>query len=179
MNSKEQRVQMLDPNRMKIAKNNAYVPGGPMNNNPMNVTSNNPTPGSMSGVNQFPYGDSGLSVEDGRMGSPVMPMPKSPLPQNTPLGGGYNAGQPYGQQFQPSAKMEEMLEGGRLSFDAKNRGVEVTHPYLGLTGLPATVAPGGVVPSDQQSGATIPLNSNVLDGLPPSGGMNMKSGKRG
>ena len=45
MNSKEQRVQMLDPNRMKIAKNNAYVPGGPMNNNPMNVTSNNPTPG--------------------------------------------------------------------------------------------------------------------------------------
>ena len=92
MNSKEQRVQMLDPNRMKIAKNNAYVPGGPMNNNPMNVTSNNPTPGSMSGVNQFPYGDSGLSVEDGRMGSPVMPMPKSPLPQNTPLGTGTTAG---------------------------------------------------------------------------------------
>lgn len=178
MNSKEKRVQMLDPNRMKIAKNNAYVPGGPMNNNPMNVTSNNPTPGSMSGVNEYPYGDSGLPVADGRMGSPVMPQPKSELPQNTPLGTGYNGGQPFNSQFQPPAKFEEMLEGGRLSGDAKMRQL-VSNQYMGVIGQPATVAPGGVVPSDQQSGATIPLGMNVLEGLPTAGGMNMKSGKRG
>lgn len=30
---------LLDPNREKIAKSNAVLPGGPSNNNPMNVTS--------------------------------------------------------------------------------------------------------------------------------------------
>ena len=35
--SKMDKISMLDPNRCKVAKNNAYVPGGPMNNNPMNA----------------------------------------------------------------------------------------------------------------------------------------------
>ena len=29
---------LLDPNREKIARQNAVLPGGPHNNNPMNVT---------------------------------------------------------------------------------------------------------------------------------------------
>ena len=40
MNSKEQNANILDPNRLKIAKNMYVVPGGPPNNNPMNVTDN-------------------------------------------------------------------------------------------------------------------------------------------
>ena len=35
----QQNSLLLDPNRQKIAKSNAALPGGPENNNPMNVTS--------------------------------------------------------------------------------------------------------------------------------------------
>ena len=38
--NKEQNAQMLDPMRFKVAKNMAVIPGGPENNNPMNVTDN-------------------------------------------------------------------------------------------------------------------------------------------
>ena len=38
MNKKDNAAAM-DPNRFKMAKNMSTVPGGPMNNNPMNVTS--------------------------------------------------------------------------------------------------------------------------------------------
>ena len=36
---KQDKAGLMDPNRFKIAKNMA-VPGGPENNNPMNVTDN-------------------------------------------------------------------------------------------------------------------------------------------
>ena len=45
MASKKDNAMMLDPNRFKIAQQNAVMPGGPMNNNPMNVTSVGPQPG--------------------------------------------------------------------------------------------------------------------------------------
>ena len=61
MAKKQEQAAAMDPNRFKIAKNMTTMPGGPMNNNPMNVTSVGAQPGSMSGVNQFPYGDSGLA----------------------------------------------------------------------------------------------------------------------
>ena len=91
MNKKDNAVS-LDPNRFKMAKNMSAVPGGPMNNNPMNVTSVGGQPGSMSGVNQFPYGDSGLA-NDGRMGADILNptmVPNSGLQQNMPLGQGQN-----------------------------------------------------------------------------------------
>ena len=52
---------MLDPQRFQIAQSMSYMPGAPgaMMNNPMNVTSISPQPGSMSGINEYPYGDSG------------------------------------------------------------------------------------------------------------------------
>ena len=37
---KKENAQILDPMRFKIAQQNAVVPGGPQNNNPMNVTDN-------------------------------------------------------------------------------------------------------------------------------------------
>ena len=40
MNNKENNAQMLDPMRFKVAKNMSLLPGGPQNNNPMNVTDN-------------------------------------------------------------------------------------------------------------------------------------------
>jgi len=38
--SKESNARILDPQRFKIAKNMTDMPGGPENNNPMNVTDN-------------------------------------------------------------------------------------------------------------------------------------------
>ena len=40
MNKTEENARMLDPMRFKVTKNMPYVPGGPDNNNPMNVTDN-------------------------------------------------------------------------------------------------------------------------------------------
>ena len=37
--SKEDNARMLDPQRFQVAKSMAVMPGGPMNNNPMNVGS--------------------------------------------------------------------------------------------------------------------------------------------
>ena len=40
MNKKEENARILDPQRFQIAKNMTVMPGGPENNNPMNVTDN-------------------------------------------------------------------------------------------------------------------------------------------
>ena len=40
MNNKEGNARMLDPQRFQVAKNMSVLPGGPQNNNPMNVTDN-------------------------------------------------------------------------------------------------------------------------------------------
>ena len=37
--SKKENAMEMEPNRFQIAKNMSVMPGGPMNNNPMNVTS--------------------------------------------------------------------------------------------------------------------------------------------
>ena len=111
-NSKMTRAMEMDPNRFNLAKNMSVVPGGPMNNNPMNVTSIGNQPGSMSGVNQYPYGDSGLA-NDNRMGANVLnpmniaPSQKSPIPMNP----------------QPSPAMADQLESARLGLNASQKGV--------------------------------------------------------
>ena len=38
MGKKMDNAKLLDPNRFKIAQQNAVMPGGPQNNNPMNIT---------------------------------------------------------------------------------------------------------------------------------------------
>jgi maltose-binding protein MalE len=80
MDKRESNARMLDPDRFKIAKDMSYMPGGPMMNNPMNVTNMSPQLGSMDGVNQYPYGDSGVEM-DSRMGA-VGPSANSGMPQN-------------------------------------------------------------------------------------------------
>ena len=174
MNAKEN-AQMLDPNRFKIAKNMVAVPGGPENNNPMNVTdiaSPPITAPSIYGDYQQNYVQMGTGLVD------PSGVPHSQLPHNNPRGTGYNSMEPYNMQQQPSPDFEEMLEGGRLTYEGKQRGLH-TEPFLGISGMPATPAPGGVMPTPQQTQGTVPLVGNSTQAMPPAGGMNTKSGKRG
>lgn len=176
---RRENAEMLDPNRFKMAQSMSVVPGGPMNNNPQNVVNVGNNPGSMSGVNQYPYGDSGLA-NDPRLGSNgVYPQPNTGQPQTFPSGRGYN-GQPFGTQQQPPAQAEEMLEGARLGMQAQQKGLN-TSQFMGMIGQPAQPAPGGSVPSPQQTPMTMPLQGmQSAEQAPSQGkGMNMKSGKRG
>ena len=159
MADKKDNAMQMDPNRFKIAKNMSVVPGGPMNNNPMNVTSVGGQPGSMSGVNQFPYGDSGLA-NDGRMGADILNpamVQSSGLQQNMPMGQGQNGSAPYGMQMQPSPNAEEPMEGMRLGTDAQQRGL-TTSQFMGITGSPALM-PGALDP-------TIPGGGSPLGAMP-------------
>ena len=150
-NSKMTRAMEMDPNRFNLAKNMSVVPGGPMNNNPMNVTSVGNQPGSLNGMNQFPYGDSGLT-NDNRMGANVLnpmnvaPSQKSPIPMNP----------------QPSPGMADQLESARLTSTAAQKGVIAANP-MGMSGSPVTT-PGA-----------FPMNAPFTTGgsfLPPMTSMN-------
>ena len=110
----------LDPQRQMIAKNMSVLPGGPQNNNPMNVTSIDPQVSSLSGVNQFPYGDSGLASPS-QMGG-VFPYPASGLPEANPIGTVYNA-RPYNTLPTPDPKTASMMPGAYQFEDAKARGL--------------------------------------------------------
>ena len=158
MASKKDNAMMLDPNRFKIAKQNAVMPGGPMNNNPMNVTSVGPQPGSLSGVNEYPYGDSGIQAP--QMGAdsinPMM-VQNSGLQQNMPMGRGQNSAAPYGMQQQPSGNAQEPMEGMRLGMDAAGKGL-TSSQFMGVTGSPALM-PGALDP-------TIPGGSSPLGAMP-------------
>ena len=154
MNKKENAAAM-DPNRFKMAKNMSTVPGGPMNNNPMNVTSFGPQPGSMTGVNQFPYGDSGLANAP-QMGADIlnpMAVQNSGLPQTMPLGRGQNSVAPYGMQQQPAPNGQEPMEGMRLGTDAQQRGLAAS-PFMGVSGTPALM-PGALDPTIPGGGSPL------------------------
>jgi len=165
----------LDPNREKIAKQMAYIPGGPPNvqmNNPENVTSYGSQSSSLSGVNENPYRDGGV-VNDPRLGANSinpMGMPPSGLQQSFPMAGrGLNTA-PYGAvptspaEFGNSPAWEGM-EGSRY---AHRRDKELpTHPALGMTGMPALMK--GQMPSDMggTSGSFLPAYSSLTPGATP------------
>lgn len=176
MDKREQNARMLDPDRFKIAKDMSYMPGGPMMNNPMNVVNTTPQPGSMDGVNRFPYGDSGLE-NDSRMGI-VGPNSNSGMPQNLVRGTGYNAAIPYNAQQQPSSSAEEPLEGMRLSQDASKRGL-MAHPFLGMTGAGTPLPGDPTMMTGEQTKATLGLQGfSSLDGVQPPGSTPQKIGKK-
>ena len=168
-------AKILDPKRFAIAKDMAVMPGGPQNNNPMNVTGIQDSPVQATSI----YGDHHQAY--GQMGAEIINpngVANSGLPQANTVGRGYNSEFPFGLQQQPPAEMEEQLEGGRLSFEAKQKGLFAV-PFLGMSGQPATPAPGGVNPGTQQSPFTVPLTDNTTAQIPPAGGMNTTTGKRG
>ena len=118
MNKKEQNSRALDPARHQIAKNMSVVPGGPQNNNPMNVTDNASPAIQAKSI----YGDFDQNYP--QMGtSMINPMAVGPsgLQQNMPAMRGKNAQAPYGMQQQPDASgkspMSDMMEASRLGMN--------------------------------------------------------------
>ena len=180
--SKKENAAAMDPNRFKMAKNMSVVPGGPMNNNPMNVTSLGAQPGSMTGVNQFPYGDSGLANAP-QMGADILNptmVQNSGLQQNMPMGRGQNSVAPYGMQQQPSPNAEEPLEGMRLGGEAQAKGL-MTSEFMGITGSPALM-PGALDPTIPGGGAPLgamPTSQQVVGGEMVPGSTPQKIQKKG
>ena len=181
MDKKEQ-ASAMDPNRFKIAKNMSLMPGGPMNNNPMNVTSIGPQPGSMSGVNEYPYGDSGMANAP-QMGADILnptQVPHSPIPNNTPMGTKLNGQIPYNMQQQPAPNAGEPMEGMRLGMDGMQRGLQ-TSQYMGITGSPALM-PGAMDPTIPGSSAplgALPTTQQVVGGEMVPGSTPQKIQKKG
>ena len=159
-NSKQDNAAMLDPNRFKVAKNMAVMPGGPMNNNPMNVTGVGGQPSSMSGVNEYPYGDSGMTAPP-QLGADVLNpfnVKNSGIGSGV-MGRGLNGQVPYGYQQQPGGNAQEPLEGMRLGGEAMQKGL-TSSQFMGITGSPALM-PGALDP-------TIPGGGSPLGAMPTS-----------
>ena len=144
MASKEERAKMMDPNRFKIAQNMSVVPGGPMNNNPMNVTSIENQSGSLNGVNEFPYGD--MTENAPQMGANIF----EPWHGETWSSADHADGCWYEQSGTlwnataafPNA--EEPMEGMRLGQQSQQRGL-FTSQFMGPTGSGALM-PGALDP---------------------------------
>ena len=178
MNKKEQNSRALDPMRHQIAKNMSVMPGGPQNNNPMNVTDNASPPIQAKSI----YGDFDQNYP--QMGtSMINPMAVGPsgLQQNMPMMRGKNAQAPYGMQQQPDASgkspMPEMMEGMRLGMNIQKG---LPQGFMGYQGMPAMQIPGAV-PGEMNgsSGAMLPtLDSMVPGSTPQKTGQKKKGGNK-
>jgi hypothetical protein len=174
--SKESNANILDPNRFKIAKSMAVIPGGPENNNPMNVTDNASPPIQSQSI----YGD--FAQQYPQMGSGVlnpMMVSNSGLQQNFPLGQ-KNNGVPFGMQQQPDTSGVSMapdgMESGRLAEQAQKRGLPGIGA-LGMQGLPAQPAPGAFPPAFPGSSGPpmmqgMPSAEQAAGGMAPRNSMN-------
>jgi len=173
--SKEQNAQMLDPMRFKVAKNMAVIPGGPENNNPMNVTDNASPPITSQSI----YGDFNQNYP--QMGSAAinpMNVQNSGLQQNYPMGQRLNTG-PFGMQQQPDTSGVSVAPDGMESERLAQAAQQKQLPFgpMGLQGMPAI--PGGI--PGNAPGTTGP---GLMQGMPSAEmaagkGTNMKTGKRG
>ena len=173
-NSKAQENAMvLDPKRQMIAKNMAVMPGGPENNNPMNVTDFAAPPIQATSI----YGDYGQSY--GQMGTGMLDpgmVQRSTVPGSNPMMKGNNQG-PYGMQLQPdingNSPMSDMMESSRLAMNVQ-QGLPTGN--MGYQGMPAV--PGGM-PGDMQGTSGPPLmpgNPGMVPGSTPV--KNKKRGKK-
>jgi len=175
MNKKEENARMLDPNRFRIGKNTTYKPGGPHNNNPMNVTDIDSTPIQAMSVNGDFQQNYWQQMGTGAV-NPVN-VQHSGLQQNFPVGQ-RNNGMPFGMQQQPdtagASPATDGMESTRLFDEVKNRGVPAG--AMGYQGMPAI--PGGM--PGNMPGTTGP---QLMLGMPSAeqaaGGMNTRTGKRG
>jgi hypothetical protein len=175
MSKKESNANMLDPNRFKIAKNMSVIPGGPENNNPMNVTDNASPQIQAASI----YGD--YSQNYAQMGTGMVnPMATGPsgLQQNFPMGQ-RNNGVPFGLQKQPDTAGASMdtdgMEAGRQAQAAQQRGLYAGP--MGMMGQPAV--PGGF-PGQMQGTSGPPMMQGMPSAEQAAGkGMNTRTGKRG
>jgi len=176
----QQNAMALDPQRQMIAKNMSVLPGGPENNNPMNVTDNASPPIQSTSI----YGDYAQNYP--QMGTGMInPMGVDPSKllstagQGAVMMRGKNAQSPYGLQQQPdtSAKssMPDAMESTRLTM-----GVQEGLPRgaMGYQGMPAV--PGGF-PGQMpgMGGQMLPtLDSMVPGSTPQKTGQKKKGGKK-
>lgn len=170
----QQNSLLLDPNREKIAKSNAVLPGGPQNNNPMNVTSiegGQVTADSIYGDYKQAYPQMGTNVINPQGVSP------SGLQQSFPKAAfGLNR-EPYGTQKQPPSEAgstaPELMESTRLASYGKHRGLPAS--AMGLIGGPAI--PGSL--PGQMPGTSGPdLYASMVPGSTPQKiGKKKKGGK--
>ena len=174
---KETNANILDPNRFKIAKNMSVIPGGPQNNNPMNVTDNASPPIQSTSI-YVDYGQNYAQMGSGMLNPEFVQ--NSGLQQNFPLGRGANSMEPYGMQSQPDTAGVSMapdgMESGRLAQEAQMRGLPGVGA-MGMQGMPATPAPGafpGAMP-----GTSGPQLMPGMQSAEQATGINMKTGKRG
>ena len=173
----QENAMALDPQRQMIAKNMSVLPGGPQNNNPMNVTDNASPAIQSTSI----YGDYAQNYP--QMGTGIInPMATGPsgLQQNYPVGRGKNAMAPYGMQQQPdmngNSPMSDMMESSRLSMNAQ-QGVPLG--MMGYQGMPAVP---GSIPSDMPGTSGPPLmpgNPGMVPGSTPQKvGQKKKGGKK-
>ena len=177
MNKKEQNSRALDPMRHQIAKNMSVMPGGPQNNNPMNVTDNASPPIQAKSI----YGDFDQNYP--QMGtSMINPMAVGPsgLQQNMPMMRGKNAQAPYGMQQQPDASgkspMSDMMEASRLGMNIQEG---LPQGFMGYQGMPAMQIPGAI-PGEMNgsSGAMLPTLDSMVPGSTPQKTGKKKGGKK-
>ena len=142
-------VRISDPNRFRIAKQMPVVPGGAMNNNPMNVTSIGVQG---AGMYQTPYMD--MSMNPASMGG-VFPMNPSGKPQSMTSGTGWNQ-MPLGTVPTPDPQTASMMNAQYAFTDAQNRGLFAS--ALGITGMPGQQLPG----SSQMGGVDQAMNSMTM-----------------
>ena len=138
--------KMMDPRMGTIAQQNAVMPGGPQNNNPLNVTNNSDgqlvTANSI--YNDFPqnYPQMGTATINPEGIAPSQLL--SSAGQPFVMGQGKNGQIAYGMQQQPdtsgSGPNTDMMESMRLAQYAQMKGLP--GGAMGLQGMPAV--PGGM-----------------------------------
>ena len=170
MHSKEDNAKMLDPTRFKVAKNMSVMPGGPQNNNPMNVT-DNASPAITAPSIYGDYNQNYMQMGSGAV-NPMM-VQNSGLPQNFPTGQRLNSQAPFGMQQQPDTSGNSMvpdgMESGRLAGDASKYGLNPGP--MGMTGMPAQPAPGAF-PGAFPGSSGPPMMQGMQSAEQAAGGMN-------
>ena len=156
----QQNAVKLDPMREKISMQMATVPGSPENtqmNNPMNVVSFGDQRSSFTGVNEFPYGDSGLAAPP-QMGANVLNpagRPPSGLQQSFPVAGRGKNRVPYGMQAQPDSSgnspVWDQMETQRLAQPLANVGLPTSPMGLGSAAMTPGQLPAGLQGSNGPS----------------------------
>ena len=179
----QQNAMMLDPQRQMIAKQNAVLPGGPENNNPMNVTDIATPPINGTSI----YGD--YAQQYPQMGTGMVnPINVSPselmrkFGANFPAGRGQNAMAPYGLQQQPdtsaNAPVTDGMESNRIAGEVSGRGLPANAMgFAGMGPLPATIDPAfsGSGPMLMQG---YPSAEMVPGSTPQKIGQKKKGGKK-
>ena len=145
--------------------------GNLMNNPQIGQSMGNgmPSPGSMSGVNLYPYGDGGVPVKDGRMGA-IGFVPNSNKPQNQVAGRGMNQ-QPYGTLPSPGDETARMME---PMYQAQQAGERAQRLYsAGANGkkegaMPSyQVGPMGLLGTPVETNAQGMVNPGQVPGSQP------------